>query len=149
MTLKNYQLLDFFKKFQKDKNWNKFKPFVFRQSIPDIRQDIQDQNLKNDQACEAGFREKRSRVAKSCPVTPGRTTPTRTLSRLRVFGDIDVGGRGLDSGICTELTASSCHVNGTGQFFPEDDRYSFESRSLTAYSNYSERDSVINESSYR
>jgi hypothetical protein len=40
-------------------------------------------------------------------------------------------------------------VNGTGQFFPDDDRYSLDSRSLTAFSNYSERDSVTTENGYR
>jgi hypothetical protein len=40
-------------------------------------------------------------------------------------------------------------INGTGQFFPEDDRYSLDSRSLTAFSNYSERDSVNTDTGYR
>ncbi len=40
-------------------------------------------------------------------------------------------------------------VNGTGQYYPEDDRFSFDSRSLTAFSNYSEKDSVTAENGYR
>ena len=40
-------------------------------------------------------------------------------------------------------------VNGHGQGYPEEDRYSFESRSLTAYSNYSDLDSVVNEPGLR
>ena len=121
--------------------------YICRQSIPDVRRDVEEANTKFDRGYERNFKPKRSRFAKSCPTTPRATTPTRTLSRLRVFSEEEQGGRGLDCG--GVLADSSCNVNGTGQFYPEDDRYSFESRSLTAYSNYSERDSVINDNQYR
>ena len=113
-----------------------------------MRRDIEDANTKFDRAHDQDFKQKRSRFAKSCPTTPRATTPIRTLSRLRVFADEEQGGRGLDGGGGCRVD-STCNINGTGQFYPEDDRYSFESRSLTAYSNYSERDSVINENQFR
>ena len=113
-----------------------------RQSIPDIRQDINEANRRLDQVQERGYVSRKNKYAKSCPNTPRATTPSRTLSKLRVFGDIEQGGRGLDSG-------EVLHSAASGQYCSEEDRYSFESRSITAFSNYSERDSVINENNFR
>ena len=127
-------------------------------SIPDINPDIQAANNRFDEA----YGPSRYRNFKSCPTTPRATTPTRTLSRSRI-GDSEVDQSDY---ISTDAVISrSTYSRGSyipspsvphsgyqssicGQTFPEDDRYSFESRSLTAYSNYSERDSVI-DSNYR
>ena len=131
-----------------------------RQSIPDINKDIAAANQRFDQV----YSSQSGRNFKSCPTTPRATTPTRYLSRSRATlggqeTDIDHGDHGeyLSShAVISRSTfsrgsyAPSPYNTGSiyGQTFAEDDRYSFESRSLTAYSNYSERDSVI-DSNYR
>ena len=131
-----------------------------RQSIPDINKDIDAANKRFDQV----YSSQSGRNFKSCPTTPRATTPTRYLSRSRATlggqeTDIDHGEHGdylSSSAVITRSTfsrgsyAPSPYNTGSiyGQTFAEDDRYSFESRSLTAYSNYSERDSVI-DSNYR
>eukprot|EP00090_Calanus_glacialis_P027954 TRINITY_DN4457_c0_g1_i1.p1 TRINITY_DN4457_c0_g1~~TRINITY_DN4457_c0_g1_i1.p1 ORF type:complete len:1674 (-),score=340.16 TRINITY_DN4457_c0_g1_i1:2371-7392(-) len=130
-----------------------------KQSIPDVRKDVDEANARFDEAYSEGFNSRRNRNFKSCPTTPRATTPTRTLSRSRVFIDRESEHDNCYmNGVRARNSNSQCsqinpYINGnlyggTGQFYPEDDRYSFESRSLTAYSNYSERDSII-DNNYR
>ena len=128
-----------------------------KQSIPDVRRDVDEANARFDIAYSDNFNSRRNRNFKSCPTTPRATTPTRTLSRSHVLIDreSDQDNCYLNS-VRTRNSNSQCsQVNpyipgygGGGQYYTEDDRYSFESRSLTAYSNYSERDSII-DSNYR
>ena len=113
-----------------------------------------------DDAYSDGFVRRASR-AKSCPNTPRAVTPTSTLSRAArnpsgaepsTYRDYQ-GPQGAPP---THYTYTTPYIsNGvytpTPQYrgdYTEDDRYSFESRSLTAYSNYSERESTV-DSSYR
>jgi len=131
-----------------------------KQSIPDINKDIDAANARFDEAYSDGFSSRRNRNFKSCPTTPRATTPTRSLSRSRVFSDRESehdncymnGVRARNSTVsqCSQQNPyiPSNLYGGTGQYYPEDDRCSFESRSLTAYSNYSERDSII-DNNYR
>ena len=127
-----------------------------RQSIPDINKDIEAANQRFDQV----YSSQSGRNFKSCPTTPRAATPTQYLSRSRAtLGGTDHGDHGdylSSNAVISRSTfsrgsyAPSPYNTGSiyGQSFAEDDRYSFESRSLTAYSNYSERDSVI-DSNYR
>ena len=119
-----------------------------------------------DDAYNDGFVRRASR-AKSCPNTPRAVTPTSTLSRAArnpsgaepssTYRDYQ-GPQGAPP---THYTYTTPYISN-GVYTPspitpspqyrgdctEDDRYSFESRSLTAYSNYSERESTV-DSSYR
>ena len=113
-----------------------------------------------DDAYSDGFVRRASR-AKSCPNTPRAVTPTSTLSRAArnpsgaepsTYRDYQ-GPQGAPP---THYTYTTPYISN-GVYTPspqyrgdytEDDRYSFESRSLTAYSNYSERESTV-DSSYR
>ena len=132
-----------------------------RQSIPDINRDIEAANNRFDQVYSSAG--SYGRNFKSCPTTPRATTPTRNLSRSIKTGlgqesDIDQSDYISSDAVISRSTYSRGSYNPTpspyntgsiyGQTFTEDDRYSFESRSLTAYSNYSERESII-DSNYR
>ena len=104
---------------------------------------------------------RRASRAKSCPNTPRAVTPTSTLSRAArnpsgadpaTYRDYQ-GPQGAPPAHYTYTTPyiSNGLYTPTPQYrgdYTEDDRYSFESRSLTAYSNYSERESTV-DSSYR
>ena len=129
-----------------------------RQSIADVRKDIEDANNRFDAAySQAGY----GRNFKSCPVTPRANTPTRTLSRSNrqlLDNESDIGtniyintdnSRQSSSRLSYINNRDPSPCNNNGSFYgQDDDRYSFESRSLTAYSNYSERDSII-DNNYR
>ena len=130
-----------------------------RQSIPDINRDVEAANSRFDQVYSSAAAS--GRGFKSCPTTPRATTPTRSYARSRRESEVEASPRYLNSdavisrstysrGSYAPSPSPSPHNTGSvyGQTFAEDDRYSFESRSLTAYSNYSERDSVI-DTNYR
>ena len=127
-----------------------------RQSIADVRKDIEEANNRFDAVySQQGY----GRNFKSCPVTPRANTPTRTLSRsnrLLLDNESDIGTNIYINTDNSRQSNSRCSYinnpspcNNNGSFYGhDDDRYSFESRSLTAYSNYSERDSII-DNNYR